>query len=340
MVRTSFGRRVLRQTNRFAKEDRFRSWRCLLSTLGPLTVILTITGLPIHFVYRLPASLLAGLLFVRLFVIYHDHMHGAIMKNSFLGGFILRLWGLLALTPPSIWKETHDHHHRNNARSLGMVNVGSFPVLTTTEYEAAGFKKRFLYMASRHPLVIATGYLTVFLFGFCIQPLLLNPRRHVDGAVSTVVHAAMLTVLFLVRPDVALLAVIIPFSVGAALGSYLFYAQHNFPAAEIRTGSEWDYVFAALHSSSFMSMNPVLRWFSANIGFHHVHHLNSRIPFYRLPETMAALKELQSPGRTSLKPKDVWKCLRLKLWDAERNRLVSFRENRKRRASLAVTPVV
>ena len=340
MARSNFGRRVLRQTNRFAKEDRFRSWRNLLATLGPLTAILAITCLPIHWAFRLPASLIAGLLFVRLFVLYHDHMHGAIMKNSFLGGLILRLWGMLALTPPSIWKETHDHHHRNNARSLGMVNVGSFPVLTTTEYSAAGFKKRLMYMVSRHPLVIATGYLTVFLFGFCIQPLLMDPRRHLDGAVSTAMHAAVLTILFLVRPDVALLAVIIPFSLGAGLGSYLFYAQHNFPSAEIRTGSEWDYVFAALRSSSFMVMNPVLRWFSANIGFHHIHHLNSRIPFYRLPETMAALKDLQSPGRTSLRPRDILRCLRLKLWDPERNCLVSFKENRKRRAALAATAVV
>jgi omega-6 fatty acid desaturase (delta-12 desaturase) len=78
-----------------------------------------------------------------------------------------------------------------------------------------------------------------------------------------------------------------------------------------------------------MKMNPVLHWFTANIGYHHVHHLNSRIPFYRLPETMAAFKELQSPGTTTLWPKDVLHCLRLNLWDNSRDRFVSFRENRR-----------
>jgi len=210
-----------------------------------------------------------------------------------------------------------------------MVNVGSFPVLTTTEYHASGSRKKFVYRLSRNPLVIALGYVTVFLFGFCIQPLFRDPRRHLDGAAALMAHFALLSILFLFRPDVAILAVILPWLLGAGLGSYLFYAQHNFPGAEIRAGTQWDYVFAALRSSSYIVMNPVLRWFTANIGYHHIHHLNSRIPFYRLPEAMAALVELQSPGKTSLRPADIFRCLRLKLWDPVRNQLVSFKEGRK-----------
>jgi omega-6 fatty acid desaturase (delta-12 desaturase) len=72
----------------------------------------------------------------------------------------------------------------------------------------------------------------------------------------------------------------------------------------------------------------LLHWFTANIGYHHVHHLNARIPFYRLPEAMAGIEELQSAGTTSLYPLDIYRCLRLKLWNPERNRLVTFRECR------------
>ena len=71
-------------------------------------------------------------------------------------------------------------------------------------------------------------------------------------------------------------------------------------------------------------MHPVLRWFTGNIGYHHVHHVNARIPFYRLPEAMAGLKELQSPGVTALTPRGIYRCLRLKLWDPEQRRLVNF----------------
>ena len=79
-----------------------------------------------------------------------------------------------------------------------------------------------------------------------------------------------------------------------------------------------------MHSSSFIAMGPLMNWFTGNIGYHHVHHLNARIPFYRLREAMAALEELQSPGTTSLHPQDIAACLRLKLWDPEEKRLVGF----------------
>jgi len=108
------------------------------------------------------------------------------------------------------------------------------------------------------------------------------------------------------------------------VGSYLFYAQHNFPAARYQEGGAFDFVEAALTSSSYIPMNPLMRWFTANIGYHHVHHLNAHIPFYRLPEAMAKLPELQSPAMTYLWPTEIYRCLRLKLWDPEKQRLVRY----------------
>ena len=118
----------------------------------------------------------------------------------------------------------------------------------------------------------------------------------------------------------------IPSAVASCVGAYLFYAQHNFPDAVFKDRREWDYHFAALHSSSMFDMSAVMHWFTGNIGYHHVHHLNHRIPFYRLPEAMAAIPELQDPGRTSWRPADVVACLRLALWDPEFDRMVSYAE--------------
>ncbi len=110
------------------------------------------------------------------------------------------------------------------------------------------------------------------------------------------------------------------------LGAYLFYAQHNFPGVVFRSNKDWNYSKAALESSSYMVMNPVMQWITANIGYHHIHHLNARIPFYRLPEAMKHIPELQRATTTRLTPSDVVACLKLKVWDPEQNRMLSFAE--------------
>lgn len=327
------GRQLVRETSRFAAERPARSWWHLVSTLAVFVAALWVAITDFPWVVRVLASVLAGLVHVRLFVIYHDYLHGAIFEKSLVAGAFFRLYGLLALSPPSIWRHTHDHHHRNNARRLGVDAVGSFPVMTTRAFEEAGAASRVFYIISRHPLTIAFGYLTVFFYGFCIQPILTNPRLHKDAIAATVLHLTLLVALAMTRPDIMLLALIVPTFLASAVGSYLFYAQHNFPGVKLRPGENWDYVVAALHSSSFIRMNPLMSWFTGNIGYHHVHHLNARIPFYRLPETMAAIEDLQSPGLTSLSPRDIFRCLRLKLWDRESDRLVSFAEARRARAA-------
>lgn len=323
------GRQLVRDTKRFASEQRWRSWSHLVTTLAAFAVLIGILCTHWSWWIRLPVSLLAALMHIRLFVIYHDYAHGAILADSRIASVFFRIYGLLVLTPPSVWKSTHDHHHINNTRQVGVDTIGSYPVMTTEAYREASPGVRFFYVLSRHPLTILFGYLTVFLYGFCLLPFWQNPRRHLDALLSIGVHVGLIVVLAVIRPDVMLLAVILPWFLASAIGSYLFYTQHNFPGVRLRHGDEWDYVVAALQSSSFTRMSPVMRWFTGNIGYHHVHHLNSRIPFYRLPEAMAALEDLQNPGTTTLKPADILRCLRLNLWDPEKDRFVTYAEARR-----------
>jgi omega-6 fatty acid desaturase (delta-12 desaturase) len=159
----------------------------------------------------------------------------------------------------------------------------------------------------------------------CLRSFRVNPKAHWDSGLAIVLHISLVVAVLLINPGVALYLIFIPMVMASAIGAYLFYAQHNFPAVRLRGRENWDHYFAALHSSSFIRMGPVLNWFTGNIGYHHVHHLNARIPFYRLPEAMAAIEELQSPGETSLGPRDVWRCFRLKLWDVEADRMISFK---------------
>ena len=124
--------------------------------------------------------------------------------------------------------------------------------------------------------------------------------------------------------DAFLFAWGVPVAVASALGAYLFYAQHNYPGVKVARRENWTFSGAALESSSHMQLGPAMQWLTANIGFHHVHHLNPAIPFYRLPEAMAALSELQHPQVTSLRPRDVVACFRLKLWDPEQAKMVGY----------------
>jgi omega-6 fatty acid desaturase (delta-12 desaturase) len=120
--------------------------------------------------------------------------------------------------------------------------------------------------------------------------------------------------------------VLLPMTIASALGSYLFFAQHSFKRMHIISPEAWTYYRAAMESSSYMRLNRLMQWFTGNIGYHHIHHLNIRIPFYRLPEVMAAVPELQSPVITSLSLRDIVDCFRSSLWDEDRQRMVSYHE--------------
>lgn len=318
------GKELLIASKEFASEIRWLSWWHLWSTLAALAATMTIAMCGFPWWLRVVASISAGLVGVRLFIIYHDYQHGAILRNSKVAGFVMNLTGLMMLNPRSVWNRSHDHHHKNNSKTFG-ANIGSFPIMTQEAYASASPSERLAYAAMRHPLNMLLGYFTVFTIGMCLRPFLYSPKRHFDGLLSVLMHFGVMAYVATMGVDVLLLGMVIPCLLSATLGAYLFYAQHNFPAADLKPRSEWTHVEAALHSSSFISMGSLMSWFTGNIGYHHVHHLNAHIPFYRLPEAMAALEELQSPGTTSLRPRDVLACLRLKVWSPDAGKFVSFK---------------
>ena len=319
------GKELLVASNQFAEEDRFRSWWNVWVTLALIagTSVIACANLP--WFVCLAASLATTILVVRLFIVYHDYEHGAILRNSWLAKVIMNTVGVMLLSPPAIWKHAHDDHHKNNARKFGPT-LGTFPVLSVEQYKELSWVGKLSYLITRHPVIIATGYFTVFFWELSLKSFLIEPKRNFFGLVASGLHVAVIVVLAMFNVQALIFGWLIPFIVGSAIGSYLFYAQHNFPGMKIRHAPNWDYVQAALISSSFMKMNPVMHWLTGNIGYHHVHHLNSKIPFYRLPEAMAAIEELQTPACTSLSPAEIIRCLRLKLWDPKQDRLVSFSE--------------
>src|SRR3978361_514884 len=132
---------------------------------------------------KIVCGILAGLLILRFFVIYHDQQHEAILSKSRLAGVVMRIFGILALSPSSIWKSSHNHHHNHNSKLRGS-HIGSFPIMTKTQYLKSTAAIRWRYLFMRHPLTILFGYFFVFLFGMCIAPFLKDPKRNYDGLIA------------------------------------------------------------------------------------------------------------------------------------------------------------
>jgi len=321
------GRELFAATRPFAQEVRFKSWWFLWSTLAILVGLLTLAALAPWWPVRLAASVVGGLVMVRCFILYHDYAHGAVLRRSWVAKAVMVVIGALLLAPFSSWRRNHNLHHANMGK-LRSAQVGGFPLLTVAEWRTATRWERVKYRVSRHPLTIACASFTIFFLAMAVAPLFENWRKHWDSVPSILAHGACVAGLWWLGGFwMAFFTFLLPYFVAAASGAYLFYVQHNFPAMRMLPAAQWTREQAAVISSSHMDLGLIMRWLTGEIGYHHVHHLNPGIPFYRLAETMQALPELQSPEvRITLHPRDVLGCLRLALYDEDRDRMVSYAE--------------
>ena len=315
------GPTLVRATKPYASEDRQRSWMLLISTVLLLMGLLSI-GLFAPLWAKPIGALFGGFFIVRTFIIFHDTQHGAMFTKAPIAQAILSVFGVLVLSPAPIWKESHDYHHKNNCR-LPSTSIGSYPVVTTRLWRRMSVSEKRAYRFARSPFTMLFGYVTIFFGQMCVQSFLRNPRLHWQSALAPPLHLAIIvgTVLLLGWTS-ALFGIVLPLAIGHALGSYMFYAQHNAPGIYFSPRTAWKYDEAALKSSTMFDMPGFMHYLTGNIGYHHVHHLNHRIPFYRLPEAMAAIPELQNPVRTDWRPSSIMAALRLKLWDPSKKEMV------------------
>jgi acyl-lipid omega-6 desaturase (Delta-12 desaturase) len=320
------GKEILLESKQFTGEDRFRSWFETLLTVVLAGIAFYGTLLPVPFFVKLVLSVFCGLLYVRLFVIYHDYQHRAILQNSVVAQTLMRFIGIYLLAPETIWKRSHEHHHNNNSK-LTIAGIGSYPTVSKERYLKLKKEEKLLYLVNRHPLTIIFGYFTLFIYWLNLKSFSQSPSKHMDSLVAILFHIAAGASVFIFWGSVAFwLTWFVPFFLAFALGSYLFYCQHNFPSAKFCENHDWTYVNAALQSTSHMEMNPFMHWVTGNIGYHHVHHVNSRIPFYRLKEAMKGIPELQFAPTTSWNPVEIYRCFMLKLWDPEQDKMITLKE--------------
>jgi omega-6 fatty acid desaturase (delta-12 desaturase) len=268
----------------------------------------------------------AGFL-VRLFIIQHDCSHDSFFRRRLTNTWLGRLIGVLTLTPYGVWRHTHALHHAGSG-NLDRRGIGDVETLTVDEYRARSRWGRLCYRLYRHPLILfGLGPAFVFLLHHRLPVGLMRAgwKPWLSTMLTNLSSAAVITALIALIGVKPFLLVHIPIMLTAAsVGVWLFYVQHQFEHARWEGKDKWSFHDASLYGSSHYDLPALLRWFTANIGLHHVHHLSSRIPFYRLPIVLRDHPELRTIGRLTLV--ESFHCVRLALWDETQRRLISFRD--------------
>lgn len=279
-------------------------------------------------------SAVNGLFLVRLFCIQHDCGHGSFYDNRKVSDWVGRVLGVVTCTPYDVWRRTHSIHH-SHAGDLSHRGIGDVMTLTIEEYHQRTWFGRLLYRAYRHPIVmfgIGPSYLFLLQHRLPMSCMDQGRKYWISAMGTNAAMLALLTVIVYFGGWSALLLVFLPSTIiAASVGVWLFYVQHQFEDTQWDEPQDWQVHDAALHGSSHYDLPPILRWFSANIGIHHVHHLYSRIPFYRLREVLKDHEELVECSRMTLGQS--FKCARLNLWDTTTRKLVSFKTARAARST-------
>jgi omega-6 fatty acid desaturase (delta-12 desaturase) len=325
----AFARRLLRYRNPSVVRGLFE----IAVTAAPLAGISVLAWMALraHVWWGLLLVVPAAAFLLRMFMIQHDCGHGSFFPSKRLNDWVGRAIGIVTLTPYDYWGRAHAMHHATSG-ALDKRSIGGIDTLTVEEYRALPAIRRFGYRLYRHPVVMfGLGPAFVFLLQHRVPAGMW--RRHgwrpwVSVIATNLGIAVVATGLMMVFGVAPFLLIYLPMTVlAASVGVWLFFVQHQFEQTYWARADGWDFQTAALHGSSHYDLPPVLRWFTANIGIHHVHHLNSRIPYYRLPQVLRDEPHLKGVSRLTLI--DSLRCVGLSLWDEAGQRLISFREMRR-----------
>ncbi|YBV98311.1 fatty acid desaturase [Phyllobacteriaceae bacterium JZ32] len=321
----------LKILSNYRQPDRGRSAFELAVTIVPFAALWALSGVAVHygFWWGLLLTIPAAGFLLRLFMIQHDCGHGSFFAHRRADDWLGRAIGVLTLTPYDYWKRAHAIHHAS-AGNLDERGIGDITTLTVSEYRALSRWGRLKYRLYRNPIVMfVIGPIWVFLLK---QRLPFGMMRSGAGpwistmATNLAIVGLAAGLIWLVGIGPFLLVHLPIVLLASAAGIWLFYVQHQFEDTQWSEGAEWQFQHSALHGSSYYDLPPALQWLTGNIGIHHVHHLSSRVPYYRLPEVLKDYPELRDIGRITIL--ESLRCVKLVLWDERNKRLVSFREAR------------
>jgi acyl-lipid omega-6 desaturase (Delta-12 desaturase) len=311
----------------YARPHLGRSLLDLATSVVPylgLSVLMYLT-LGVSYLLTLAIAIPASGFLVRTFVLFHDCSHGSFLRSKKANMWLGTVLGLLVYSPFLRWRHDHAIHHATSG-DLDRRGGGDVRTLTVVEYLTLSPRSRLAYRLFRNPVVMfGVGPIVALLVGPRLVARSARPRMRRSVMGTNIALAVLVGLLcwligwreyLLVQAPTVLLA-------GSA-GIWLFYVQHQFEDAYWESADGWSYADAALRGSSHLKLPKVLQFFSGNIGLHHVHHLSARIPNYNLQRAHDENAIFHEVPTLSLR--DGLRAVRLKLWDEDRGRLVTFAE--------------
>jgi acyl-lipid omega-6 desaturase (Delta-12 desaturase) len=290
-------------------------------------LVLMYLALDVSYLLTLALTVPAAGFLVRTFVVFHDCAHGSFLPSKRANGSVGRFLGLFVLSPFERWRHDHAIHHATSG-DLERRGVGDIVTLTVAEYRARRWRGRLAYRLIRNPVVMfGLGPVIAMIIGPRIATRSQRPRmRHSVLGTDVVLLVAIGGLGWLIGWQSFLLVWAPSALLAGSVGIWLFYVQHQFEDAYWQSADDWDYSDAALRGSSYLKLPKVMQFFTGNIGLHHVHHLNARIPNYNLQRAHDANPVFDQVPTLSLW--DGFRAVRLKLWDEERGKLVTFAQAR------------
>jgi acyl-lipid omega-6 desaturase (Delta-12 desaturase) len=331
---------MARNTSAYERHDELRSfavpcrrkgWIAILTSAVPYLALFIAAYLTLGVSVPLTVvlELLSAAFLVRAFVVFHDCTHGSLLPTMGENTVVGTALGLLLVTPFYGWRHEHAVHHAT-AGDLDRRGIGDVTTMTVNEYHQAPFYARIGYRMFRNPLVMfGLGPIFAMIIAPRVVPKGSTPRVRNSILMTNVAVTVIIGGLCLLMGWRDFLLVWgAPALVAGAAGVWLFYVQHQFEDAYWKNGDDWSYTDAALRGSSYLKLPAILNFFSANIGLHHVHHLNPRIPSYNLQQAHAGCPVFASVPVLTVA--DGIRSVRLKLWDEDSGQLVTFEQARKR----------
>jgi omega-6 fatty acid desaturase (delta-12 desaturase) len=311
----------------------------IITSVVPYLAVSALMYFALHVSYLLSLALIlpaAGFL-VRTFVVFHDCAHGSLLPSRRANRYVGRFVGLLVLSPFQRWRHDHAIHHATSG-DLERRGVGDIVTLTVDEYQARSWQGRLAYRAIRNPVVMfGLGPIIAMMVGPRIATRSQRPRlRHSVLGTDVALVAVIGGLCWLIGWQRFLLVWAPAAMLAGSVGIWLFYVQHQFEDAYWQSAQDWSYSDAALRGSSYLNLPRVLQFFTGNIGLHHVHHLNARIPNYNLQRAHEENAIFHQVPTLSLW--DGLRSVRLKLWDDEHGKLVTFAQARARQPRVLAGP--
>lgn len=300
------------------------SWQ-LTNTLIPFIGLWTLAYLSLGVSYWLTLLLAlpaAGLL-VRVFIISHDCGHGAFFQSGKANAFWGSVTSFLCFSPYHYWRHEHALHHAGTG-NLDRRGHGDIWTMTVQEYLDAPRRTRLAYRFYRNPFVMfVVGAIYSFLIDYRMAPKSASAKVRASVLRTNLTLLAALVLIYFTIGFKAFLMVHLPILlVAGSAGVWLFYVQHQYEGVYWARKEDWDFVTASLDGSSFYKMPAILNWFTGSIGYHHIHHLSSKIPNYNLARCHWENPVFQKVHKITLLSS--LKCLKYRLWDEERGELVGY----------------